>query len=172
MISSSSTSSPKLLPDFPHRAALRQIVSEAAENRITIENALRPFVMHLNGGDATTGLGPEWTDLSPVPARLRVLAQLPALGAGAFVGEVEYADSAELDNVTVAEAVHGLVLAGSFTLRRHLNDTAERFSPGQSFFLDHHEPHGWQCEGLTRSLLVFIPPPESVAGCSIVPDRS
>lgn len=151
-------SAPKPTPEAPHRTALRQLATEAAEHRASVENALRPFVMHLNGGEAVAGLGADWTDLAPVPARLRILAQLPALGVGAFVGEVEYDRDAQLDTVTVAEAVQGLVLAGTFHLHRHTEPEARRIEAGGSFFLDHHEAHGWRCEGLTRSLLVFVPP--------------
>ena len=162
-----------LLPELPHRAALRQLATEAQENRATVLNALRPITMHLRNRDQMLNLGPEWTDLNPIPCRLRVLAQLPSLGVGAFVAEVEYVLNAELDTVTVAEAVSGLVLAGAFLLRR-LSDPEQRIEAGGSFQLAPHETHGWACEGLTHSLLVFTPTPATRAaepsGCSVTPD--
>ena len=162
----------KPVPDFPHRAALREISQQVAEQRVMLENVINPLTVHLQGRDAAFGLGAEWMDLGDIPARLRILAQLPSLGPGAFVGEVEYEDGAQIDSVTVAESVRGLVLAGTFHLRRHASDTQHRrIDTGEAFFLDHDERHEWRVEGPTRSLLVFTPPPpEEPAGCSVTPD--
>ena len=140
-----------------------------------LENVISPLTINLQGEDAVMPLTSEWMDLSPVPARLRVLAQLPALGVGAFVGELEYEDGAAIDDVIVAEAVRGLVLVGTFFLRAH-DHYAEhrRYGAGDTFFLDHNLKHGWWVEGRTRSLLVFTPPqpaPElEPSGCSVTPD--
>ena len=165
---------PELPPEPPHRNSLRALTQQVQEQRVVLENVLQPLVVRLHGGDNVTGVGGEWTDLGDVPARLRILAQLPALGAGAFVAEVEYADGAQIDSVTVAEAVRGLVLAGTFHLRRHAIDAVHRrIEPGGTFFLDHDEEHEWRVEGQTRSLLIFTPPPARApepAGCSVTPD--
>ena len=140
-----------------------------------LENVLQPLTVRLQGGEAVIGLNAEWMDLTPIPARLRILSQMPALGVGAWAGEVEYEDGAAIDEVTVAEAVRGMVVAGSFHLRRPaVEATYRRIDAGGTFFLDHDEQHGWRVEGLTRSVLVFTPPqpapaPEP-AGCSVTLD--
>ena len=140
-----------------------------------LENVLNPLVIHLQGRDTVMGLSSEWMDLGEVPARLRVLAQLPSMGPGAFVGEVEYDDGAAIDDVIVAEAVRGLVLTGAFFMRIHDTEATHRkYDAGDTFYLPHGLKHGWRVEGRTRSLLVFTPPapmpaPEP-AGCSITPD--
>lgn len=168
------------VPNSPHRDALRELSQQVREQRVLLENVINPLTIHLNGGDAVMGLNAEWLDLSPVPARLRILAQLPSLGPGAFVGEVEYEDGAEIDDVVVAESVRGLVLMGTFFMRAHATDAEHRrYDAGQAFFLDHGLKHGWRVEGRTRSLLVFTPPlplAEPItpayepAGCSVTPD--
>ena len=165
------------IPDFPHRAALREISQQVTEQRVVLDNVINQLTIHLNGGDAVMALSAEWLDLAPVPARLRILAQLPVLGAGAFVGEVEYEDGAEIDDVVVAEAVRGLVLVGTFFLRAHAHDEEHRrYDAGDTFFLDYGLKHGWRVEGRTRSLLVFTPPapapePEKeYSGCAVTPD--
>ncbi len=158
------------LPESPHRAALRALADAAEAHRLTVQQALRPLTLHLRNRDQVLDLGVEWTDLAPVPARLRILAQLPALGDGAFVAEVEYALNAELDTVAVAEAVAGLVLAGAFLLRR-LEEPECRIAAGGSFQLAPHETHGWACQGHVRSLLVFTPAPgPDPSGCAYTPD--
>ena len=149
-----------LIPEFPHRAALRELSQQVQEQRVMLENVINPLVVHLQGGPATLGLNAEWLDLDPIPARLRILAQLPSLGPGAFVGEVEYEDGAAIDNVIVAESVRGLVLVGTFFMRAHDTDAEHRrYEVGDTFFLDHNLKHGWRVEGRTRSLLVFTPLP-------------
>lgn len=163
------------MPDFPHRVALRELAQMVEEQSIMLKNAIHPLTVHLQGGDAVIGLSPEWTDLTPIPARLRILSQMPGLGAGAWAGEVEYEDGAAIDDVTVAEAVRGMVVAGTFHLRRTaIEATYRRIDAGGTFFLNHDEQHGWRVEGPTRSVLVFTPPhpapaPEP-AGCSITPN--
>ena len=141
----------KPVPDFPHRAALREISQQVAEQRVMLENVINPLTVHLQGRDAAFGLSAEWMDLGDIPARLRILAQLPSLGPGAFVGEVEYEDGARIDDVVVAESVRGMVLAGTFFLRAHATDNEHRrFGAGDTFFLDHNLKHGWRVEGRTR----------------------
>ena len=148
-----------------------------------LENVINPLTINLNSGTAIMGLSAEWMDLDPVPARLRILAQLPSLGPGAFVGEVEYEDGAAIDDVVVAESVRGLVLTGTFFMRSYATDAEHiRYDVGQAFFLDHGLKHGWRVEGRTRSLLVFTPPqplaepaPEPAddwepTGCCVSPD--
>ena len=171
------------VPDSPHRAALRELSQKITEQRVLLENVINPLTVHLQGGDAILGLSAEWMDLAPIPARLRILSQLPSMGAGAFVGEVEYEDGAEIDNVIVAESVLGVVMAGTFFMRIHATEPEHiQYSKGQSFFLDHGLRHGWRVEGRTRSLLVFTPPqplaepePEPAddwepTGCCVSPD--
>ena len=167
--------SAKPMPDFPHRVALRELAAQVQEQRIMLENVLQPLTVHLQGGDAVIGLNAEWTDLTPIPARLRILSQMPALGVGAWAGEVEYEDGAAIEDVTVAEAVRGMVVAGTFHLRRYaVEATYRRIDAGGTFFLDHDEKHGWRVEGPTRSVLVFTPPQPAPApepsGCSVTPD--
>lgn len=151
------------------RSTLRELATKATEHRLTLENTLRPLVIYVNDTNTTSGLSHEWTDLYPVQARLRILAYLPSLGEGAFVGEVEYEDGAEANTIKVAESIQGMVLTGIFHLKMEAEDHQQRLTAGTSFQINSSQTHSWRCEGKTRSIVVFSPEAQ-FSGCSITPD--